>query len=210
MDCARCRDKASPADSHRRHNFPGREGTADLPCVLPNGPSRRFQVMFYTPFLCSSIAHFFSRVLICLHDVYVPGAATQVAGDRVTDFIVRRVVVRAEKSETRHQHSGCAKAALQTVFLKESVLQWMQFPVLFESFDRRDRASISLNSERRTRLERASVHHNCTRAAVTRVTTDVRACQSQSFAEEMDEQHSWFDEGAVLDTVDCHFDCRHR
>jgi len=166
--------------------------------------------MFCTPFLCSSFAHFLSRVLICLHYIYVPRAATQVAGDRVTDFIVGRVVVRAQKGETRHQHSGRAIAALQTVFLKESILQWMQLAVLFESFHRRDRAPIRLNSERRTRLERPSVHYNRARATVTRVTADVRACQSQGFAKEMDQEHSWFDVCAMLDTVDCNFDCRHR
>jgi hypothetical protein len=99
---------------------------------------------------------------------------------------------------------------LQTVLLKESVLQRMQLTVLFESFHGRDRASISLNSERRTRLERAPVHHDRTRAAVTRITTDMRARQSQSLAKEMDQEHSRLDVSAVFDTVDVHFDRRHR
>jgi len=85
--------------------------------------------------------------LISLHDVDVAGAAAQVSGDRVTNFIVARVAVLFQKRNSRHQHSGRAIAALQTVFLVEAVLKRMEFAVLFETFDSRDRSSIGLNRE---------------------------------------------------------------
>jgi hypothetical protein len=63
----------------------------------------------------------------------------------------------------------------------------MQFAVLFESFDGGDRASISLHRKDGARLDRAPIHHDCASAAVTRVTTDVRAGETQIFTKEMDQ-----------------------
>ena len=137
--------------------------------------------------LCTSLAHFLSGVLICLDYVHLACAATQVAGDRVTDFVVSWIVVLLQEGVSGHQHAGRAVAALEAVLLEESVLQWMQFAVLFESFDGQDRASIGLDSECRARLDRFSIEHDCTRAAVTRITADVRAGQAQVFAQEVDQ-----------------------
>src|SRR5258705_5194118 len=89
-----------------------------------------FGVTLRTP-----LTQFLRGVLICLDDVYVPGAATQVARNGVANFIIGRVGIRAEEGVSGHQHSGRAVAALQTVLLKESVLQGMQLAVLFETFD---------------------------------------------------------------------------
>ncbi len=124
----------------------------------------------------------------------------------MTNLIVGRVLVIGEKSDSRHQHSRSAVTTLQTVFLEESVLQWMQLAVLFESFNRRDRTPVGLNGKRSTRLDRASIHDNRASAAVTRVTTNVRAGESQCFAKEVDQQQTRFDVGAVFDSVDFYFD----
>src|SRR5262245_38964708 len=138
--------------------------------------------MFLAPSLCTSLAHLLSRVLICLDDIDVARAAAQVAGDRVTNFVVAWLAVLFQKREAGHQHAGGAVAALQAVFLKEAVLEWMQFAVLLETFDRGDGTSISLDGEDRARLNRASIQHDCTRAAVTRVAADVRAGEPEGFA----------------------------
>jgi hypothetical protein len=98
------------------------------------------------------------------------------------------------------------------MLLKETVLQRMQLAILFEAFDRGDRTSVGLNGESRARLDRITVHHDRARAAVTRVATDVRARQAQRFAEEVDQQQTWFDVETMFDAVDSNFDWnfRHR
>ena len=130
----------------------------------------------------------------------------------MTNLVVGRAFVIREKSDPGHQHSGSAVTALQTVLLEESILYWVELTVLFESFNRRDRTPVGLNGKRITRFDRVSIHYNCTSAAVARVTTNVRAGQSQCFAQEVDQQQTWFDLGAVLDPIDCYFDrnCSHR
>src|SRR5215813_13652399 len=85
--------------------------------------------------LCTSLAHFLWSVLICLHDVDVAGAATKISRNRVTNIVVTRIVVRLQKRVSGHQHAGRAITTLQTVLLKESVLQRMQLAVLFETFN---------------------------------------------------------------------------
>ena len=106
----------------------------------------------------------------------------------MTDFIFARIAVSAKESVSSHQHSGSAVAALQTMFLKETVLERMQFAVLFEAFDGHDCTPISLDREHRARLDRASIHHDCARAAVTGVTTDVCSGEPQVFTKEVDQQ----------------------
>src|SRR6185369_15593960 len=85
--------------------------------------------------LCTSLAHFLSSVLICLHDVDVAGAPTKISGDRVTNLVFTRIVGRLQERVSGHQHAGRAVATLQPVLLKEPVLQWMQLAVLFETFN---------------------------------------------------------------------------
>jgi hypothetical protein len=94
--------------------------------------------MFLAPSLCTSFAHLLSRVLICLNDIDVAGAPAQVAGDRVTNLIVAGSGVFFQERVSGHQHSGSAEAALQPMLLKEAVLEWIQFAVLFETFDSSD------------------------------------------------------------------------
>src|SRR5215208_883917 len=129
----------------------------------------------------TSLAHFLSGVLICFDDVDVACAAAQVARNSVTDFVFSRIVIRVEEGDSSHQHSRSAIAALQAVLLKEAVLQRMQLTVCFETFDRGYRASIRLNGEGCTRFDCAPIHHHRAGAAVARVTTYVRAGQSQVF-----------------------------
>src|SRR5687767_5536348 len=163
--------------------------------------------------LCTSIfAHLLRRILICLHDVDVAGAAAEVAGDRMSDLVVSGVGVLAEKDVTSHQHSGCTEAALQAMLLVEPVLKWIQFSVLFETFDCQDVSAIRLHGERGARLDRAPVHYDRARAAVTRVATDVRSSETQRLAQEMDQQQTRFDFRGAFDSVDVYFnrDFSHR
>src|SRR6185369_10307674 len=123
---------------------------------------------FLAPPLCTSLAHFLRGVLISFDDVYIAGAAAEIAGDGMTNLVVSRVGVFLQKSITRHQHTRRAVATLQAVFLVEAVLQWMQLAVLFESFDCQYRTSVRLHGECCARLDGFAVQHHCAGAAVDR------------------------------------------
>src|SRR5262245_49607613 len=166
--------------------------------------------MFLAPYSRTSLAHFLRGVLISLDDIDVAGAAAQVAGDRVTDFVVAGVVVLLQERVAGHQHSRRAVAALKAVFLKETVLKRMKFAVLFETFDGGNRTPVSLHGEDGARLHGFSVEHDGTRAAVTRVATDMRAREPQRFTEEVDQQQTRFDVGALLAPIDIYFNSNFR
>ena len=78
-------------------------------------------------------------VLDCFDDVLVAGAATEIAIETVTDLFARRIGVALEQLRRSDDHSGCAVPALQSVSFPESFLHRMQFAVLCEAFDRRNR-----------------------------------------------------------------------
>ena len=98
------------------------------------------------------------------------------------------------------------------MLLVESVLQRMQFAVLFETFNRSYRASIGLNGKCGARLDGAPVHNDGASATVTGVTTNMCAGQLQCFAEKVDQQQALLDVGAVFHAVNFYFDriCRNR
>src|SRR5216683_32952 len=79
--------------------------------------------------------HFLRRVLHGAHYVQVTRAAAQVAGDRLADLLLARVLVALEQRRARHQHSRRAVAALQRVLLGEGFLHRMELAALLEALD---------------------------------------------------------------------------
>src|SRR5205823_5269934 len=87
------------------------------------------------------------RVLDRLHDVLVTRATAEVAFERVPDLLVGRMRVALEQRHARQDHARRAVAALQTVFLPESLLNRVQFAVLRQTFDRQDLRAVGLDRE---------------------------------------------------------------
>src|SRR3974377_413694 len=75
------------------------------------------------------------RILDRLDDVHVPGAAAEIAGDRVADLRLRRIRRASEDRDARQHHPRRAVAALQTVLLPETLLNRVELPFRLESFD---------------------------------------------------------------------------
>ena len=69
-------------------------------------------------------------------DVLVPGAATEVALDRVADLVVGRIRVTVEQVDGGHDHARRAEAALQAVLLPEGRLHRMELVTRGEPLDR--------------------------------------------------------------------------
>src|SRR5262245_42994759 len=85
--------------------------------------------------LYTSLTQFFRCVLIGLDDVNIAGTAAQVAGDRLANLVFGRVEVVFEECISGHKHAWSAVAALQTVFLTESLLERVEFAILLESLN---------------------------------------------------------------------------
>src|SRR5882672_12275044 len=87
-----------------------------------------------------SLAQLRGCVLDGLDDVHVPGAAAQVAGDRLADVLLAGLLGARKERAAGHQHARRAVAALQAVLLPEAFLDGVQLAVALESLDGRDLA----------------------------------------------------------------------
>src|SRR4030095_3560217 len=90
---------------------------------------------------------FLRRVLHGLHDVLVPGAAAQIARDRLADLLLARALAALEERAAGHEHPGGAEAALQRVLLGEAFLDRMELAALLQAFDGAHLASVGLHRE---------------------------------------------------------------
>src|SRR4026207_291814 len=100
---------------------------------------------------------FLRGVLHRFHDVQIPGAAAQVAGDRLADLLLARVLVALEKRAAGHQHARRAEAALQRVLLGKAFLDRMELAALLQPLDGGDAAAVGLHREQSARLHRLAV-----------------------------------------------------
>src|SRR5215217_1735585 len=105
-------------------------------------------------------AHLLRGGLDRLDDVDIPGAATEVAGDRLTDLQLGRTRVARQQRDARHHHARRAEAALESVLLPEPFLDRVELPILLQSLHRLNLPPIRLNREDRTGLHRSSIEQD--------------------------------------------------
>lgn len=70
------------------------------------------------------------------HNSRIRSAAADIALHELCDLCVRRVGICFQQGDAGHDHARRAKRALHRAFVKERLLQRMEFPVRFEPFDR--------------------------------------------------------------------------
>ena len=85
----------------------------------------------------------------------------------------------------------------------------MQLAVRREPLDGRDLGAVGLDREDRAGLRAAAVDEDGAGAALTGVAADVRAGQTQVFAEEVDQEHAGVDVSLARLAVDGHRDLGH-
>src|SRR5215468_4885141 len=146
------------------------------------------------------------RVPDRLHDVDVPGAATEVAGDGLANLRLARVRISREERAAGHHHAGRAVAALEPVLLPEALLHRMELAVPLQSLDRLHLVAVGLDREEGTGFDRHAVEQDGTRPAVGGVAADVRTGQAQRLAQEVNEQQSRLDLRLMRLAVDLHLD----
>src|SRR5262245_7638854 len=88
------------------------------------------------------------------------------------------------------------------MLLPESLLNWMELAVLFQSFDRDDLAPIRLDREESTRLDWLSIQMHRASAAVRGIAPDVSPSQAEQVADAMYKKKPRLDLGFHIGAVD--------
>src|SRR4029077_5381688 len=83
-----------------------------------------------------------------LDDLHVPGAAAEIAAERLADILLARPRTPAQQRLGGPDHPGGAEAALGTELLVEGALQRAQLPVGRLAFYGLDRAAFAARGER--------------------------------------------------------------
>src|SRR6185295_16068194 len=109
------------------------------------------------------------------------------------NFAFRRFRIVVEQVDGGHDHAGRAEAALQSVLRPETFLQRMQLSVFAEAFDRRDLRTVGLNGQYGAGFYASAIHQHGARAALARIAPDVRARESELFAEVVNEEQPCVD-----------------
>jgi hypothetical protein len=153
------------------------------------------------------LRHLACGVLNRFHNILIARAAAQIAGDSPTNVALGWLGILLQECVRRHQHAGSTEPALQTMLLFEAFLQRVKLPFLEESLDRKKVRSIRLDGKHRARLDCLAVKDDGASAAVAGVAANVRACQTECFADEMNEEKPGFDIGFPMLAID--FDAYH-
>src|SRR5215218_3447852 len=99
------------------------------------------------------LVHVILRQLDGLHNVFVAGAAAQVAFETLPDLLLGCVRLLLEEAYGGHDHARRTVPALQPVRLVEGLLHRVPEPVLHDALYRRDLVSVGLHSQDRARLD---------------------------------------------------------
>src|SRR5437867_696454 len=117
----------------------------------------------------------------CTIDRLVSGAAAEVAGERDTNLVDRRI---GTESRRRDDHSRRADAALRSRLVHEVPLQGM---LVTEPLDGHDLAPLDLRCWDETRNDDLTVDEYCARSALSLATTLSRARQRAILAQHVEE-----------------------
>src|SRR5262249_39196556 len=126
-----------------------------------------------------------------LYDILIARAPAQIAVELRANRLFGRARMAAHEIERAHDHARRAEAALHAVAFLKCRLHGMQRAVSArETLDREDLRADRLRRENGARLHGFAVQMHRARAALAGITSDVRACEAESVAEEIDEERS--------------------
>src|SRR6185436_6250928 len=135
-----------------------------------------------------SFPHCDRSILHRAHDLVVPGAPAQVAGQPVAYLGGRRVRIINEQGLAGHDEAGRADPALQRGVLQELLLQRVQRLPLGHALDGLDLAAGHLAAEHEARADQPAVEHDAAGAAVTRGAAFLAAGELQGVAEHVEQR----------------------
>src|SRR5688572_31278412 len=117
----------------------------------------------------------------------VPGAAAQIAGDRLADRLARRGRVALEERLGRHQAAGRAVAALGGPEVGEGRLQGMEPGAARQAFDRLDAAALAFEHQHDAGELRLAVHQHGAGAALAELAAVLGAGQPEVFPQHLEQ-----------------------
>ena len=118
----------------------------------------------------------------------IPGAATEVAVDTVTDLVLCRAGVVLEQPYCGHDHPRRTETALQAVALPEALLNGMQCVAVGQALDRLDVGTIRLNGQNHARFRGCPVDNDRAGSAVAGLTPDMGSSQKRLIPNEVNEK----------------------
>src|SRR2546428_558369 len=118
----------------------------------------------------------------------VPGAAAEIAADRLGDLRARRVPVLIEQRLRRHEHPRRAVAALRGALFGERGLQRMKLGAAREPFDGRHVGVADRHRQREAREHRRAVDEHGARAALAELAAVLRAGEAELLTKDFEER----------------------
>ena len=140
--------------------------------------------------------------LDCLENLGIGSAAAEVTRKSLLYLAFLGARVSIEQGFYGHNLPGRTKAALESIFLDEGLLNGMEGPGFFQALDGLDRFSFIFNGQGHAGIDRLPIDENGARPASSLVAPFLRARESQIFANGVQEGTAGLDENPVLLTVD--------
>ena len=138
------------------------------------------------------------------HDVLVPGAPAQLAGQGLADLRRGRLRVVVEQPPGGHHHARRAEPALQPVALREALLDRVQVAAAGQVLDGAHPVPVGHGRQHRARLHRRLVQPDHAGPAVGGVAPPVRPGQPEVITQEVDQQQPGLHIPGVADPVHGH------
>src|SRR5882757_11554427 len=113
-----------------------RRTAAPIPVALMAFPPSGCDWMFSDLPLRADLSHCLRAGRDRLDDIMITGAAADIAFKLLADgLVVERVALARHHIDRRHDHAGCAEAALQAVIVAERLLHRVQRRAIGEPLD---------------------------------------------------------------------------
>src|ERR1700730_6525126 len=185
--------------STRPMSWPGRLKAAPKrarPVTLSAPSGRRVRVPTYVcefPYVIVSamglsLSHRRGGIHHRAHDLVVPRAPAEVAGEPVADLGLRRVERPLEQGLGRHEEPGGADAALERGALQELLLQRMERLAGGHALDGLDLLPTALATQHETGADQAPVQHDAAGTAVPGGAAFLAARQMERVAEHVEQR----------------------
>ena len=133
-----------------------------------------------------------------VEDLRVPGAAAEVAGERLADLVVRRMRAAPQEVGGRDDEPRRAEAALHGARVDERLLHRVQVAVLGETLDRRHVVPVRLRREHEAGADERAVEQHRARAALALLARVLRAREAELLAQREEQRLALPAVGLVL------------
>jgi hypothetical protein len=132
----------------------------------------------------------------------VPGAPAEIAGEPVSDVVLRWIWIAVEQRLGRDDEARRADATLERGIFKEALLNGMQAVRFGDAFDGGDISALGFDTKHAARIHQAAVHDDIARAAVAVVAAFLRTSEFEIVSQNFEEAVAGFAKEIDLFTVD--------